>query len=209
MNRIERLASKLDDPLLVTGLVNVRYLTGLQSSNAAVLVDPDGDATLYTDFRYAEAASEIEGVTFHRTPRAVVPALAEPLSGRQVAVEERAPETVLGVPLVDLGQTGRGRNIEAGVHLIGDAAPLLAAVEQHDEGLALGAAGDLGITDAVHAHLGLVALRLQDVGDFPWGDAAVGDRPRRRRRRGQQDRGKRRSEKCAHDEAPSQLDVPA
>jgi Xaa-Pro aminopeptidase len=87
MNRIERLASKLDDPLLVTGLVNVRYLTGLQSSNAAVLVDPDGEATLYTDFRYAEAASEIEGVTFQRTPRAVVPALAELLSGRQVAVE--------------------------------------------------------------------------------------------------------------------------
>ena len=63
MNRIERLASTLDDPLLVTGLVNVRYLTGLQSSNAAVLVDPDGEATLYTDFRYAEAASEIDGVT--------------------------------------------------------------------------------------------------------------------------------------------------
>lgn len=87
MNRIERLASKLDDPLLVTGLVNVRYLTGLASSNAAVLVEPGGEATLYTDFRYAEAASEIEGVTFHRTPRAVVPALAELLSGRRIAVE--------------------------------------------------------------------------------------------------------------------------
>ena len=87
MNRIERLASRLDDPLLVTGLVNVRYLTGLQSSNAAVLVEPDGDATLYTDFRYAEAAPEIDSVTFHRTPRAVVPALAELLSGRRIAVE--------------------------------------------------------------------------------------------------------------------------
>ena len=39
MNRIERLASRLEEPLLVTGLVNVRYLTGLQSSNAAVLVN--------------------------------------------------------------------------------------------------------------------------------------------------------------------------
>jgi Xaa-Pro aminopeptidase len=87
MNRIERLASKLEDPLLVTGLVNVRYLTGLHSSNAAVLVEPAGEATLYTDFRYAEAASEVEGVTFHRTPRTVVPALAELLSGRRVAVE--------------------------------------------------------------------------------------------------------------------------
>ena len=87
MNRIERLASGLDDPLLVTGLVNVRYLTGLQSSNAAVLVEPDGNASLYTDFRYAEAAGEIDGVMFHRTPRAVVPALAELLSGRRIAVE--------------------------------------------------------------------------------------------------------------------------
>jgi Xaa-Pro aminopeptidase len=87
MNRIARLASGLDDPLLVTGPVNVRYLTGLASSNAAVLVEPSGDATLYTDFRYAEAASEIEGVTFHRTPRTVVSALAELLSGRRIAVE--------------------------------------------------------------------------------------------------------------------------
>ncbi len=87
MSRIERLAAGLDEPLLVTGLVNVRYLTGLSSSNAAVLVDPTGEATLYTDFRYAEAASEIEGVTFHRTPRHVVAALAELLSGRRVAIE--------------------------------------------------------------------------------------------------------------------------
>ena len=59
MNRIERLASSLEEPLLVTGLVNVRYLTRLQSSNAAVLVDPAGAATLYTDFRYAEAARDL------------------------------------------------------------------------------------------------------------------------------------------------------
>jgi Xaa-Pro aminopeptidase len=87
MNRIERLASRLEEPLLVTGLVNVRYLTGLQSSNAAVLVDPAGAATLYTDFRYAEAARDVEGVEFHQTPRYVVTALAELLSGRRVAVE--------------------------------------------------------------------------------------------------------------------------
>lgn len=87
MNRIERLATVLADPLLVTGLVNVRYLTGLQSSNAAVLVDPAGEATLYTDFRYAEAARDVDGVVFHQTPRYVIAALAELLSGRRVAVE--------------------------------------------------------------------------------------------------------------------------
>jgi Xaa-Pro aminopeptidase len=87
MSRVARLASRLDDPLLVTGLVNVRYLTGLESSNAAMLVDPAGEVTLYTDFRYADAARGIEGVTFHQTPRSVVTALAELLSGRRVAVE--------------------------------------------------------------------------------------------------------------------------
>jgi Xaa-Pro aminopeptidase len=87
VNRIERLAAQLEDPLLVTGLVNVRYLTGLRSSNAAVLVDPAAEATLYTDFRYAEAAREAAGVGFHQTPRYVVTALAELLSGRRVGVE--------------------------------------------------------------------------------------------------------------------------
>jgi Xaa-Pro aminopeptidase len=87
MNRIARLASRLDDPLLVTGLVNVQYLTGLESSNAAMLVDPAGEATLYTDFRYADAARAIDGVEFHQTPRHVVLALAELFSGKRVAVE--------------------------------------------------------------------------------------------------------------------------
>ena len=50
VTRIERLAALLEEPLLVAGppyvlggQANVRYLTGLQSSNAAVLVEPDGD----------------------------------------------------------------------------------------------------------------------------------------------------------------------
>jgi Xaa-Pro aminopeptidase len=89
MNRIERLAGTLDDPLLVTGPVNVQYLTGFESSNTALLVDPAGDTTLYTDFRYADAAKAVEGVTFEQTPRSVLTALAERLSGRRIAVEAR------------------------------------------------------------------------------------------------------------------------
>ena len=34
---------------------NIRYLTGFESSNAALLVDPEGPAKLFTDFRYIEA----------------------------------------------------------------------------------------------------------------------------------------------------------
>lgn len=43
---------------LVTRLVNVRYLTGLDSSNACLLIRPDGGATLATDDRYALMAEQ-------------------------------------------------------------------------------------------------------------------------------------------------------
>jgi Xaa-Pro aminopeptidase len=44
------------DAALITTLVNVRYLTGLASSNAALLVPAEGPPVLATDFRYALAA---------------------------------------------------------------------------------------------------------------------------------------------------------
>ena len=87
MSRIEKLAELLDEPLLVTSLVNVRYLTGLASSNAALLVDPDGDATLFTDFRYAQKARALEGIRFEQTARAVIGDLATRLAGRTVGIE--------------------------------------------------------------------------------------------------------------------------
>ncbi len=87
MTRIGRLAAGLAEPLLVTGPVNVRYLTGFVSSNSMVLVDPVGEATLYTDFRYAEAARQVDEVTFEETPRNILATLAERLAGRRIAVE--------------------------------------------------------------------------------------------------------------------------
>ena len=83
MTRVERLAALLEEPLLVAGppyvlggQANVRYLTGLQSSNAAVLVEPGGTATLYTDFRYASRARTLEGVEVVETARGLIPASA-------------------------------------------------------------------------------------------------------------------------------------
>ena len=87
MSRIERLAALLDEPLLVTSGINVRYLTGLSSSNAAVLVDSDGDATLFTDFRYAQKAKALDGIRFEQTARAVITDLATRLAGRTVGIE--------------------------------------------------------------------------------------------------------------------------
>ncbi len=44
------------DAALITSLVNVRYLTGLVSSNAALLLPVHGPAVLATDFRYEQTA---------------------------------------------------------------------------------------------------------------------------------------------------------
>src|SRR5262249_3217151 len=54
-DRLDRVRAVCEDPLLVTKPVNVEYLTGLQSSNAALLVETD-TVRLFTDFRYAEKA---------------------------------------------------------------------------------------------------------------------------------------------------------
>jgi Xaa-Pro aminopeptidase len=51
------------DAALVTSGPNVRYLTGLDSSNAAILVPAEGMPVLATDSRYAEAARrDVPGV---------------------------------------------------------------------------------------------------------------------------------------------------
>ncbi|MGI9110641.1 MAG: M24 family metallopeptidase [Gaiellaceae bacterium] len=87
MSRIERLAALLEVPLLVTSGVNVRYLTGLASSNAALLVDPGGEATLFTDFRYAKRARTLDEVRFEQTARAVIGDLATRLAGKTIGIE--------------------------------------------------------------------------------------------------------------------------
>ncbi len=80
-SRIERLQGLLEEPLLVTNLVNVLYLTGFESSNAALLVEPDR-VRLFTDFRYIEVARGIEGVETVQTTRSVIGWIRENLSGR-------------------------------------------------------------------------------------------------------------------------------
>src|SRR5215468_9284888 len=70
------------DAALITSLVNVRYLTGLASSNAALLVPADGGPVLATDSRYALAAERDCPDLELLTCRAVETALAE-LAGRR------------------------------------------------------------------------------------------------------------------------------
>ncbi|RFU37544.1 aminopeptidase P family protein [Actinomadura logoneensis] len=73
------------DALLVTRPVNVRYLTGLHSSNAAVLVRVDGPDLLSTDGRYAgtaeQVASDLELVIDRDTAGALVGLAADAGAG--------------------------------------------------------------------------------------------------------------------------------
>ncbi len=84
--RLDALRARLEEPLLVTNLVNILYLTGFDTSNAALLVDPGGPAKLFTDFRYIEAAEEVPGVEAVLAKRSLMRDLAERLKG-QVAFE--------------------------------------------------------------------------------------------------------------------------
>jgi Xaa-Pro aminopeptidase len=86
--RVERLREKLDDAFLVTEPANVRYLSGFQSTNAALFVE-DGRVRLFADFRYAEAGRKVPGVEFVETQRNLLGELAELLSGR-IAFEASA-----------------------------------------------------------------------------------------------------------------------
>jgi Xaa-Pro aminopeptidase len=90
-SRIARLRERLEEPLLVTNLVNIRYLCGFDSSNAALLVEQER-VRLFTDFRYIHSAHEVEGVEVVETRRSLVAHLAEMLTGR-VAFETVLPYT--------------------------------------------------------------------------------------------------------------------
>ncbi len=110
MTRIARLAALLDEPLLVAGppyvlggQANVRYLTGLQSSNAAVRVEPDGSATLYTDFRYANRARSLDGFEVVETARGLVAAIGKLLVGTRIQFEEQHLPHALYRELADAG----------------------------------------------------------------------------------------------------------
>jgi Xaa-Pro aminopeptidase len=81
--RLERLLGELElDRMLVTDLVNVRYLTGFTGTNGAVVCGP-GIRLFFTDFRYTErAAAEVEGWDPVTVEGDWLAAIAERLEGR-------------------------------------------------------------------------------------------------------------------------------
>jgi len=59
--RMSALAGRIDAPLLVTDLSNIRYLTGFAGSSAHVLARPGGGGAFLTDGRYGESAEPLVG----------------------------------------------------------------------------------------------------------------------------------------------------
>jgi len=80
--RVERLRAEMERleiaSFLVSNPVNVRYLTGFESSNAFVLVKHE-EVVLMTDGRYAEAARGVEGVVARIVERDFLPGVATEL----------------------------------------------------------------------------------------------------------------------------------
>ena len=87
-SRRDRLSEPLGelglDALLVTRLVNVRYLTGFTGSNGQMLVEAGGGA-FFTDSRYEEQArKEVPDLERRTYPRRFVQALAELCRSRSI-----------------------------------------------------------------------------------------------------------------------------
>jgi Xaa-Pro aminopeptidase len=78
----EKVAEAGADAVLVTAGPNVRYLTGLASSNAALLVPAQGEAMLATDSRYALAAQRDCPDVELLTERFIEPRLAAEMTSR-------------------------------------------------------------------------------------------------------------------------------
>jgi Xaa-Pro aminopeptidase len=154
MSRADRLVELLQarelDSLLVTNLLNVRYLTGFTGTNGASIVTPS-ERLFFTDFRYVEQARE-QVPDFERIEagRDMLADVAKRLRGRagfddealSVAahrkVAEEAPEGVELVPAGGLVEELRAVKDEAEVAAMRAAAELSTAAYDslHERGLA-------------------------------------------------------------------------
>jgi Xaa-Pro aminopeptidase len=89
-DRVRRLQAQLEQPLLVTNPVNVKYLVGFDSSNCALIVERDR-IRLLTDFRYIAAAREVPDVEVVQTRRDTIGEIGEVLAGQKVTFEALMP----------------------------------------------------------------------------------------------------------------------
>ena len=144
MSRADRVAARLGerelDLLVVTDLVNLRYLTGFSGSNGLAIVGPDTRRFL-TDFRYVERAkAEVSGFDLQPAPRELRTALAAgwPAGDLRVGFEDQSvsvrrhaelretiPDRIELVPAGGLVEAERAVKEPAELAAIGAAAALV------------------------------------------------------------------------------------
>ncbi len=106
------------DAALITRLVNVRYLTGLASSNAALLVGADGADLLATDGRYATVAAAVAGdleLVVERSVAAVLTARAAAAGRHGIGLETHDVSVDLQATLTDLAPRLRWVSLQGAV----------------------------------------------------------------------------------------------
>ncbi|HZE66508.1 MAG TPA: aminopeptidase P family protein [Sporichthyaceae bacterium] len=150
------LAAAEQDAALITDLVNVRYLTGLASSNAALLVTADA-ALLATDTRYAVAA----GAAAPDVELVVERAVAAELARRAAALGVRRLAFESHQVTVDLHTALRGECPDIDLVSVARAVEMLRMVKDEVELAALrqaAAIADAALADVVD---GLVLGRTE------------------------------------------------
>jgi Xaa-Pro aminopeptidase len=141
---VELLAERELDCLLVTNLLNVRYLTGFTGTSGACVVTPD-ERLFLTDFRYVEQArDQVQGYELVEAARDMLADLAGRLRGRSGFEDSHMSV-----------QTHRklSEKLAAGVELVpaGGMLERLREVKDQDEVAAIRAAAELA--DEAYAEL--------------------------------------------------------
>jgi Xaa-Pro aminopeptidase len=149
----EALAEQELDALVVTELVNVRYLTGFTGTNGACLVSAD-ERVFFTDFRYTERAeSEVEGFELAPAARDLLADVAKRASGR-VGFEDAHLSVRAHTRLEELISESDG---DAELVAAGSVVEGLREVKDDGELAAMRAAAELG--DEIYEHVREAGLR--------------------------------------------------
>jgi len=178
----ELLAERELDRMLITDLVNVRYLTGFTGTNGACICGP-GVRLFLTDFRYTERAEEeVEGWETFTAKGDWVAAIAERLEGRvgfeddHMAVrsleklKEKLEEGVEAVPAGGLVEGLRRVKDEAELAAIEEASKLADAVWAWALQRGLGGRTERDVARAAEA-------RIREIGGEPSFPAIVAAGP--------------------------------
>jgi Xaa-Pro aminopeptidase len=165
-DRADRVADALEereaDMLLVTDLINVRWLTGFTGSNAAAVVGREGSRRFVTDFRYLTQSAEEVDPAWER--EIAVDLLAGVVKGLPGSGELRLAFDDAHMSVKDHGRLAG--MLRAGIELVpaGGAIETLRAVKDADELEAIRAAARLAddaLTDVLGR--GLVGRTERDV----------------------------------------------